>query len=138
MAEFRCYTFTLWQLSPIQQGIQSGHAAVELVTYHQSNPAVQSWARTYKTMILLGGGEVSELNELIVFLSNPNNPFAWKSFRESQESLGGLITSVAIVLPDRIYVAAEALRRAFPVDLRVFSVWEQELIDRLRNSSLAR
>jgi hypothetical protein len=149
--ELRLYTFTLYQLSPIQQGIQAGHAAIELgmkaykkqmtmrqgaefTTYHR-------WATEWKTLVLLNGGDYTELRELADFLSSYDNPYPWKSFEESEASFHGLLTSVAIILPSRIFGTAECLRKNtfmtkdYP---DAFSDWELELIDRLSRTGLAR
>lgn len=147
--EFRCYTFTLYQLSSIQQGIQSGHAMVELMLkYPRTNEelfelnTVQQWAHYWKTVVCLNGGDLSEIRDLIFFLSNKYNSFPWVPFYESIESLDGIPTSVAIVLPERIFKAAEKLRKDehfLPFDHPLgFTEWEIELIDRLKSTGLAR
>ena len=152
--ELRCYTFTLFQLSSIQQGIQAGHAAVELVINYPQNPTifteqgflplnnVQEWAHYWKTMVLLNGGDLSELRELILFFSTTHNPFMWTLFYESEESLDGIPTSIAIILPERIFKASEALRRNSTdfgtVFSGAFSGWEADLIIRLSRMPLAR
>jgi hypothetical protein len=149
--ELRCYTFTLYQLSPIQQGIQAGHAAIELgmkaynrqmrmrdgtwfTTYHR-------WATEWKTMVLLNGGDYAELRETVDFLGSFDNPYPWESFEESEVSLKGLLTSVAIILPARIFETAEQLRKNTFVTKDYpdgFSDWELELIDKLSRTGLAR
>lgn len=138
MSELRCYTFTLYQLSSIQQGIQAGHAAVELVNMHGTNAMVREWASKWKTLVLLNGGDLADLKETLFFFAQAANTLQWAVFYESQESLGNLPTSIAVVVPDRIFLAAEALRKAEPVDLRVFSFWEQQFVERLRTTPLAR
>jgi hypothetical protein len=146
--ELRCYTFTLYQLSSIQQGIQAGHAAVELMTKYPQNPAifslnnVQEWAHYWKTMVLLNGGDLSELRELLLFFSMTSNPYMWAPFYESEESLDGIPTSIAIILPERIFKASEALRRNSTdfgtVFSGTFSGWESDLIIKISQTSLAR
>jgi hypothetical protein len=146
--ELRCYTFTLYQLSSIQQGIQAGHAAVELgmkaykrqmsdldgshwAMYHE-------WANDWKTMVLLNGGGIAELVELLWLLKR--GPFPYSAFHESVDSLDGILTSVAIILPARIFKTAEAARKKIPLEPEEvpFGEWEIELIDRLSKAGLAR
>jgi hypothetical protein len=95
--ELRLYTFTLYQLSPIQQGIQAGHAAIELgmkaykkqmtmrqgaefTTYHR-------WATEWKTLVLLNGGDYTELRELADFLSSYDNPYPVEILRRIRSVL---------------------------------------------------
>lgn len=145
--ELRCYTFTLYQLSSIQQGIQAGHAAVELMLKYPRVPtdiyyglnSVYEWAHYWKTMVLLNGGDLSELRDLILFFSSVSNPYRWVPFYESEDSLDGIPTSIAIVLPERIFKAAEFLRKCQELpSADEYSVWELDLISRLAAAGLAR
>lgn len=151
--ELRCYTFTLYQLSPIQQGIQAGHAAVELgmkaykkqMTMRQGTEwtIYHRWATEWKTMVLLNGGDLFELNEFANFLESCDTPnkYPFADFHESEASLGALMTSVAIILPARIFETAEQLRKNTFVTKDYpdgFSDWELELIDKLSRTGLAR
>jgi hypothetical protein len=148
--ELRLYTFTLYQLSPIQQGIQAGHAAVELgMRCYKNQMTLRSgtdfktyydWATNWKTMVCLNGGDLHELCELRSFLNSVQNPLPWVPFYESEDSLGGILTSIAIILPARIFLTAEAARKKIPLEPEEdpFTEWEIELIDRLSKASLAR
>lgn len=149
--ELRLYTFTLYQLSSIQQGIQAGHAAVELgiKAYKKQMNLRQGtewtiyhrWATEWKTMVLLNGGDLSELEEFRDFLMFYENTFPWAEFRESDESLGAILTSVAIILPERIFKTAEELRKNTFVTKDYpdgFTDWELELINKLSRTGLAR
>lgn len=49
------YTLAMYNLSPIQQGIQSAHAIVEYGQKHDT-PAYRQWASKDKTIIVLNGG----------------------------------------------------------------------------------
>lgn len=137
--ELRLYTFTHFMLSSIQQGIQAGHAAVELT--RRGNDLTIKWAKEWKTMICLNGGNSQELKELVFFLSNYDNIFPWCGFSESNEALDGSLTSIAIVLPERIFGTAENLRKMKAGEWMPkfgFTEWEYELIGRLSKTSLAR
>ncbi len=113
----RLYFFGNMYLSSIQQGIQAAHVTHELFLKYQhvGNPSraaidLYCWAEHHKTMILLNGGYASSLQELIDIFNSPNNPFPWTYFNEEEASLNGALTSVGIVLPEKIYEAAKALR----------------------------
>lgn len=164
--ELRCYTFTIFQLSPIQQGIQSAHSAVELFVKYiggadlRGHQAVEQWARDNKTMVCLNGGDVASLREFIAFLGDPANPYPWATFTESEDFLAGITTSVAIILPKRFYQCAAILRTVRPngpysYDAQMgihrffiedehgrrveeFSEWEGELMRQMNAAPLAR
>lgn len=164
--ETRCYTWTIFQLSPIQQGIQAGHAAVELVLQgaddhdHRKRTMVSDWASLHKTLVCLNGGDVATLREFIEFLQRPENPYPFATFTESEDFLASITTSVAMVLPQALYECASILRTARAdgpyhydakaglhrfyyevggeVVLDEFTEWEFELMKRMNASSLAR
>ncbi len=106
----RYYGFGNMYLSSIQQGIQNAHVIHELYNKYTLRDDLTTWSRNHKTMILLNGGYTSNLQQLIQMFSNPTNPFAWAQFNESEEAMGGLLTCVGIILPERIYKTAEYLR----------------------------
>lgn len=106
----RLYSFGNMYLGGVQAGIQCQHATTELwVKYqHESQRVLMEWACNYKTTILLNGGMANNLEDLKSFLagrSNPNgeNKLPWAYFNESTEALGGCITNVCVVVPERIY-----------------------------------
>lgn len=116
----RLYTFTHFMLSSIQQGIQASHVQSNLFLKYQrkskEQKALIEWAAA-PTMICLNGGNTVGLQEiydklenLALFLKLPYGDFC-----EDAESLGGLRTAVAVIVPARIYEAAAALRSRDPV-----------------------
>ena len=117
----RVYYFGNMYLSSIQQGIQAAHVTHELfLSYPPCDPnhhdlqsdsdILYDWAKNHKTMILLNGGYSEALRELITFFSSPQNPYPWTFFNEGEDALDGALTCVGIVLPERIYETAAALR----------------------------
>ena len=159
-------------LSPIQQGIQPGHACVELFvkygrippnsrgTEWKKNEMLYEWADEYKTYICLNGGNSATLRELWEFVDRPDvNPFPYSKFHEDEQSLDAVMTSIGIILPERIYDTAAKLRSGeFWIDLvhidaasiPVYSTlddvdvetrltqWEYKLIQRLNACSMAK
>ena len=171
--ELRCYTFTDFMYSSIQQGIQSGHAAVELFNKYlieegwQNGYAevVQDWAANYKTMVCLNGGTFADVCDWLCFFEDGfvdgENSLPFVGFEE-EEAQGGRLTSVAVILPERIFEGAKALRehkwndnylvvydhvleetritfdtKTAPLTL-TYNKWEADLMGRLRGAALAR
>ena len=172
--ELRCYTFTNFMLSSIQQGIQSGHASVELFKKYlidegwQNGYAeqVQDWTQNHKTMICCNGGNAKGIREWLEFFNtgelDHQNDFPFVGFYEDEDSLDGSLTSVAVILPERIFNGTQALReqkwndnyvvvydhvleetritfdaKTAPLTL-TYNRWERELMERLRSTPLAR
>lgn len=172
--ELRCYTFTNYYLSPIQQGIQSAHSTVELFNKYLLKEGwvdgmaeqIKEWATEWKTMICLNGGNSYEVHNIYYFLNSlANNPYPFALFYESEEALNGMITSVAIILPERIFNTATVMRSrtlpdgvsythdkilrehrfSFPdlvdpnkIHIETYSEWEYELMKKLNECTLAR
>ena len=93
------FCFTHSSLSGIQKGIQSLHAAVDLVQKYTGPRAqlVNTWARDHKTVVVLDGGSCVDL-QAIVYLLALSHPYPWTSFSEDA-SLSNALTAVAILLP---------------------------------------
>jgi len=107
--EQRMYGLVPYNISPIQQGIQFGHAVVEYgLEYgqgHADDPYL-TWARNDKTFIILNGGTTS---------TNPESP-GTLNYAESElysigvqlatfhePDLGDQLTAVVFLVDERIY-----------------------------------
>lgn len=121
----RLYTFTHFMLSSMAQGIQPLHATVEMFNKYTPTPynnfemvdeyklfLLREWAYNYKTAICLNGGVSTSLNDMYNFLDDIDNIYPWAEFYED-DSLGGLMTSIALVIPAKIYKMAEFQRRGY-------------------------
>ena len=109
----RAYYFGNMYLSSIQQGIQAAHATHELFNKYGASEKAETlfnWSQNHKTMILLNGGYSENLRALIALFDTQENPYPWAHFNEGEDSLDGALTSVGIVLPEKIYVTAAAMR----------------------------
>lgn len=113
----RAYFFGNMYLSSIQQGIQAAHATHEMFTKYRNQvvpeKALYDWAIDHKTMILLNGGYAETIQELVFFFDRQpgrgiDYPFA--PFYEEKASLNGALTTVGIILPEKIYQVAAAIR----------------------------
>lgn len=109
--ELRLYSFVNFYLSSIQQGIQTAHAAVDLMMNYRcysgertKNSALcEEWANLHKTMIVLNGGNNESLEK--IFWAAKNSGYPWAEFREDGPSLGSIRTCVAVVVPEKIFAA---------------------------------
>lgn len=113
----RCYHLSNMYLSSIQHGIQSAHSQMKLfIKYSKESTKgeiLYDWATNHKTMIVLNGGFLSDMQETLEFFNNPENPYPFSVFYESNEAMGGLLTNIAIVLPEKIYTTAEFMRKKY-------------------------
>lgn len=118
--ELRLYSFVNFYLSSIQQGIQTGHVAVDLVRKYTANgnpfraditeervALVEEWADSWKTFITLNGGNASGIAEATNIILKSG--FPWAIFREDEQSLSGIQTCVGVILPDFIFGAQRKL-----------------------------
>jgi len=54
--ELRMYFFVPYNLSPIQQGIQAGHAALEYAHKYYDSPIYENFVTRWKTFMIMNGG----------------------------------------------------------------------------------
>lgn len=97
--EYRLYSVVLYQLNGRQQGLQHGHAVVELGLKYFNDPVYQEWANKYKTFIMLDGGTSEDILRHENLLSNINWPHA--TFIEPD--LNNCMTAIAFIVPEIIY-----------------------------------
>ena len=109
------------------------------------------FADNHKTWVILTGGDHDTLSDFFAFLLESDNPYPVSIFREP--GLGNAITSLSIVLPERMYdefsrtVARAALKaetdpsNSFPVPLDEYlsryTKWEIEFLKRKEQCGLA-
>jgi len=122
----RAYFFGNMYLSSIQQGLQAAHVLAEMFVKYETKCIIENkydsnnvsaylkeWGTQHKTIILLNGGYSETLNGLCNFFDNVENPYPWSYFNEGQDALNGALTSVGIILPERIYETANDLKKGF-------------------------
>lgn len=117
MSNLRAYHFGNFYLSSIQQGIQNHHAlAAMAVKYRFGDDAatnmVWDWA-PHPYVINLNGGNNASMWDIVRMFESEANPYPWSFFREDEDSLGGLLTNVAIILPEKIWDAHKSCSTAF-------------------------
>ncbi len=101
-------------LSDKQHGIQATHAMAGMFMKYpwevDGSDELFEWAADHKTIIMLNGGTSERLHNLRDFLNEENNPYPHSEFYESDGFADGLITSVCIILPEKIYEGARKMR----------------------------
>lgn len=96
----KLYTFTLYQLSGIQKGIQSAHAAIEYGIGHvigdeaTAKKLFKEWSKDHKTMIILNGGTTTTMDEYEEELVRRGIPYS--VFHEPD--LGDVKTAISFIL----------------------------------------
>lgn len=150
----RFYAMGNYYLSSIQQGIQAAHALGEMTAEYSGNQwskksvIFHEWVQNHKTMVLLNGGNSLDLQNLWLLLTdNRNTEFPVSKFHEDHQSLHGALTSVAIVLPERLYDAKSEVTENGDRIWRytdangsgwLIQGWEAELLDAIKKLPLAR
>jgi len=111
----RMYFFVPYNLSPIQQAIQAGHAALEYAHKFGDTDLFKDFIENHKTWIILNGGTTNERldnqgdmqdleAEIIVF----NDPFYeradlidFSTFREPD--LNDTLTAICFIVDERVF-----------------------------------
>lgn len=133
----RYYSAGNCYLSSIQQGIQAFHTLGEMITkYHRPeytvNYLLYDWLHNHKTVICLNGGNNAKLTAFYDFLTSEDNPYPYVRFHEDADSMDSMLTSVAIIVPEPIYLA-----NLTEPDGKLTS-WEFELATMLQRMPTAR
>lgn len=98
MKKYRLYSFVLYQLSPIQKGIQAWHAGEEYVEQYKNTDEV-NYRKNDKTVIILDGGTYLNMLDIINNMELFN--IKYSIFREPD--LNDIITSICIMVDEKIY-----------------------------------
>jgi hypothetical protein len=109
---YRMYGLVPDNISPIQQGIQFGHAVVEYGLNYGDTAEYKEWARNHKTFIILNGGTTS---------TNPKNPGTLNQHASTLRMKVGVKKTAVFYEPD---LGDQLTAVAFLVDERV---WDKEL-----------
>jgi len=109
--EYRMYGLVPYNISPIQQGIQYGHAVVEYGLENFQTQSYLDWAKYHKTFIILNGGTTNKrasivtgeyegtLNNHLVSLKNAGVRVA--TFEEPD--LGDQLTAIVFLVDERVF-----------------------------------
>ncbi len=107
--EYRMYGLVPYNLSPIQQGIQFGHAVVELSRFyegHEKQKVYYKWADDDKTFIILNGGTTNTNPDRLGSLNKAysdldDNGVITAPFYEPD--LGDQLTAVVFLVDERVF-----------------------------------
>lgn len=147
--ELRAYFFQNMYLQGIHAGIQSQHTTAEMfIKYLEPcNPytcakydTLYDWAKLNKTTIVLNGGMQGDLEEVVKVLEDPDNEYPWAFFKESDYALGGALTNVGVILPEKIYNAPDPFKDV-PLfeeycDLNHVTVYEKQIVGLIKSKRL--
>lgn len=130
--EYRMYGLVPYNLSPIQQGIQFGHAVVEYGLI--GGAEYENWARNHKTFIILNGGTTNNnpdkfgsLNKHLETLKN----LGVKVATFTEPDLGDQLTAIVFLVDERVYNSEKY--PDFSTLLSTFSKNAQKSYDRVLN-----
>lgn len=109
--ELRMYGLVPYNISPIQQAIQYGHAVVEYGQKFKNDITYNDWADNHKTFIILNGGTTNHktsledglpfgsLNQHLLTLHE--NGIDLATFQEPD--LGDQLTAIVFIVDERIF-----------------------------------
>jgi hypothetical protein len=122
--ELRMYGLVPYNISPIQQGIQFGHAVVEYGQVYGNTPEYKQWSATDKTFIILNGGttnlnleNLGSLNKHLLDITT-NSDISVSPFHEPD--LGDQLTAFVFLVDERVFNRDE-----FPD----FNIWLEDIIE---------
>ena len=104
--EYRMYGLVPYNLSPIQQGIQFGHAVVEYGLDFFDTLEYQEWARRDKTFIILNGGTTNDSNMRLGTLQQNYFELTDRGIKVGEfhePDLGDQMTAVVFIVDDRVF-----------------------------------
>lgn len=105
----RLYSFANYYLSPLQHGLQTAHCVSEMSQLGKIAElrVFNEWAMDHKTVIILNGGNSKMISDTYDLFEAPAKKLGLPlvKFYEDEQSLGGALTSCAIVLPEDMYNA---------------------------------
>lgn len=104
--KYRMYGLVPYNISPIQQGIQFGHAVVEYQMKYGKTSEYHRWSVNDKTFIILNGGTTNNSNYRLGTLNKYNDEMAMMGIRRAQfnePDLGDQLTAVVFLVDDRVW-----------------------------------
>jgi len=108
--ELRMYFFVPYNISPIQQAIQAGHAALEYVRMHGLTEEFNNFVTNWKTWIVLDGGTTNERRDFEGIVQGSLNQIADDllandiKFGYFQEpDLNDALTAVCFICDERVF-----------------------------------
>jgi hypothetical protein len=103
---YRMYGLVPYNISPIQQGIQFGHAVVEYGISHGRSIEYNAWSRKDKTFIILNGGTTNTTNANYGTLNTYDDILGINGVRRAkfyEPDLGDQLTAIVFLVDDRVF-----------------------------------
>lgn len=103
---YRMYGLVPYNISPIQQGIQFGHAVVEYQIEHGHTGDYHKWSTQDKTFIILNGGTTNTNMESLGSLNqhlDTLNSNGVKLSKFYEPDLGDQLTAITFLVDDRVF-----------------------------------
>jgi hypothetical protein len=102
--ELRMYSLVMYNLSPIQQGIQAYHATIEATQRFNNSNSISkenfdNWAKNWKTVIILNGGTSKTMEEHFEKLWE--NKIGVSYFREPD--LNNSMSAISFIVDERVF-----------------------------------
>ena len=100
------YGLVPYNISPIQQAIQYGHAVVEYANDHFHDEDYQLWARQDKTFIILNGGTTNRSTLTPGSLNTHLDTIVSKGLKNAifrEPDLGDQLTAIVFLVDDRVW-----------------------------------
>jgi hypothetical protein len=108
--EYRMYGLVPYNISPIQQGIQFGHAVVEYAQkirgHEEDEKRYNKWARFDKTFIILNGGTTNSSPDRLGTLNKYHEDLINAGILTdffSEPDLGDQLTAVVFLVDERVW-----------------------------------
>lgn len=118
----RTYVLLHHYFKSLLTGVQGAHACMELVRKYQKPSTAQimvnQWADHDKTLVFLDAGVSVHLHSFLDKLEilDPRVQLPWAPFFEDEHTLEGMLTAIAVTLPESVCKATE-------------QVWEQATVE---------
>lgn len=103
---YRMYGLVPYNISPIQQSIQYGHAVVEYLNKYFNELDCTEWRLNDKTFIILNGGTTNKSWEDLGTLNRHANTlqtFGVRTAEFFEPDLGNQLTAVVFLVDERVY-----------------------------------
>lgn len=97
--EYKMYSIVLRHLDGQNKGVQTTHAVCEYVRLHWDDQDLQQWINEDKTLVMLSGGTVPDMDNIRMTLYGAGIEF--EIFQE--EDLGNLTTAICLLADERVW-----------------------------------
>lgn len=97
--KYKMYGIVIRQLDGINSGVQVTHSVCEYARKYWKDKDFQQWINEDKTLIVLNGGTLNNLHEIIGILQNEGIKFE----KFDEPDLGGITTCVCLLADERVW-----------------------------------